>query len=144
MDLGSNFLFLYRRYHRYMAATHWLLRTTGAGAFCFRGEGPPWSIITPTRFSMFVLVEFVWDNTGKRTGSSNHEKNNNLNAGQVRSGPVSAPGAAVISRLQFITGAGQLEAGHRRVRARQTRPMRSRHPPCRRQQRSRRASLHQG
>ena len=40
-----------------------------------------------------------------------------------------------MSRLQFTTG-----AGHRRGRARQTRPMRSRHPPCRRQQRSRRVS----
>ena len=34
-----------------------------------------------------------------------------------------------MSRLQFTTG-----AGHRRGRVRQTRPMRSRHPPCRRQQ----------
>jgi len=33
-----------------------------------------------------------------------------------------------MSRLQFATG-----AGHRRGRARQTRPMRSRRPPCRRQ-----------
>ena len=41
-----------------------------------------------------------------------------------------------MSRLQFTTG-----AGHRRGRARQARPMRSRRPPCRRQQRSRRASL---
>ena len=41
-----------------------------------------------------------------------------------------ASGAA-ISRPQFTTG-----AGHRRGRARQTRPMRSRCPPCRRQQRS--------
>ena len=90
------------------------------------------------RFSIFVLVELAWNNAGKRTGSSNHEKkNNNSNAGQVRSGPVSAPGAAVMSRLQFTTG-----AGHRRVRAHQMRPMRSRHPPCRRQQRSWRASLH--
>ena len=37
---------------------------------------------------------------GKRTGSSNHEKPHNSSAGQVRSGPVSAPGAAVMSRLQ--------------------------------------------
>ena len=27
-----------------------------------------------TRFSIFVLVELAWDNAGKRTGSSNHEK----------------------------------------------------------------------
>jgi len=25
-------------------------------------------------FSIFVLVELAWDNAGKRTGSSNHEK----------------------------------------------------------------------
>ena len=37
-----------------------------------------------------------------------------------------------MSRLQFATG-----AGHRRGRARQAHPMRSRHPPCCRQQRSR-------
>ena len=55
-------------------------------------------------FSIFVLVELAWDNAGKRTGSSNHEKPHNLSAGQVRSGPVSAPGVAVMSRLQFTTG----------------------------------------
>ena len=66
-------------------------------------------------------------------------KPHNKSAGQVRSGPVSVPGAAVMSRLQFTTG-----AGHRRGRARQARPIRSRRPPCRRQQRSRRSSLHQG
>jgi len=54
--------------------------------------------------SIFVLVELAWNNAGKRTGSSNHEKPHNLSAGQVRSGPVSAPGAAVMSRLQFTTG----------------------------------------
>jgi len=80
--------------------------------------------------TIFVLVELAWDNAGKRTGSSNHEKPHNSSAGQVRSGPVSAPGAAVMSRLQFTTG-----AGHRRGRARQTRPTRSQRPPCRRQQR---------
>ena len=26
------------------------------------------------KFSIFVLVELAWDNAGKRTGSSNHEK----------------------------------------------------------------------
>jgi len=30
---------------------------------------------SPIRFPIFVLVELVWDNAGKRTGSSNHEKN---------------------------------------------------------------------
>ena len=84
----------------------------------------------------FRLVELAWDNANNRTGSSNHEKPHNSNAGQVRSDPVSASGAAVISRLQFTTG-----AGHRRGRARQTRPMRSRRPPCHRRQRSRRALI---
>jgi len=27
------------------------------------------------QLSIFVLVELAWDNAGKRTGSSNHEKN---------------------------------------------------------------------
>ena len=49
------------------------------------------------------------------------KKPHNQSAGQVRSGPVSAPGAAVMSRLQFATG-----AGHRRGRARRACPMRSR------------------
>ena len=49
----------------------------------------------------FRLVELAWDNTGKCTGSSNHEKPHNSSAGQVRSGPVSAPEAAVMPRLQF-------------------------------------------
>ena len=44
-------------------------------------------------FSIFVLVESAWDNAFKRTGSSNHEKKHNSSAGQVRSGPVSAPEA---------------------------------------------------
>ena len=61
----------------------------------------------------FRLVELAWDNANNRTGSSNHEKPHNSNAGQVRSDPVSASGAVVISRLQFTTG-----AGHRRGRAR--------------------------
>ena len=87
----------------------------------------------------FRLVELAWDNANNRTGSSNHEKPHNSNAGQVRSDPVSASGAVVISRLQFTTG-----AGHRRGRVRQTRPMRSRRPPCHRRQRSRRALLPQG
>jgi len=26
------------------------------------------------QFSIFVLVELAWDDAGKRTGSSNHEK----------------------------------------------------------------------
>ena len=69
----------------------------------------------------FRLVELAWDNASKRTGSSNHEKPHNSNDGQVRSGPVPASGAAVMSCLQFTTG-----AGHRRGCARQTRPMRSR------------------
>ena len=34
------------------------------------------------------------------------KKTHNSRAGQVRSGPVSAPGAAMMSRLQFTTGAG--------------------------------------
>ena len=103
-------------------------------------RGPAWRAVPFIGlFSIFVLVELAWDNAGKRTGSSNHEKPHNSSAGQVRSGPVSVPGAAVMSRLQLTTG-----VGHRRGRARQARPMRSRRPPCRRQQRSRRASLHHG
>ena len=39
------------------------------------------------------------------------KKTHNSSAGQVRSGPVSAPGAAPMSRLQLKTG-----AGHRRGR----------------------------
>ena len=58
------------------------------------------------QFSIFVLVELAWGNAGKRTGSSNNERPHNSSAGQVRSGPVSAPGAAVMSRLQFTTGSG--------------------------------------
>ena len=87
----------------------------------------------------FRLVELAWDNANNRTGSSNHEKPHKSNAGQVRSEPVSASGATVISRLQFTTG-----AGYRRGRARPTRPMRSRRPPCHRRQRSRRALLPRG
>jgi len=93
------------------------------------------------RFSIFDFrsVELAWDNANNRTGSSNHEKPHKSNAGQVRSEPVSASGATVISRLQFTTG-----AGYRRGRARPTRPMRSRRPPCHRRQRSRRALLPRG
>ena len=55
-------------------------------------------------FSIFVLVELAWDNAGKRTGSSNHEKPHNSSAGQVRNGPVLAPGAAVMFCLSGIKG----------------------------------------
>ena len=47
-------------------------------------------------------MELAWDNASNRTGSSNHEKPHKSNAGQVRSEPVSASGAAVISPVQAV------------------------------------------
>ena len=95
----------------------------------------------------FRKVELAWDNASKRIGSSNHEKPTSQLKCWSSEGwaSLSARSRGDVPPPVYNWGGAPpwtCGAGHRRGRARQTRPMRSRRPPCRRQQRIRRASLH--
>ena len=73
------------------------LNSSNRGCARLGGEvDPPLGVVVEEVFD-FRLVELAWDNASNRTGSSNHEKPHNSNAGQVRSDPVSASGLVVLA-----------------------------------------------